>query len=201
MPGCCRACRIAARLPPTLTEVTKWGGEASKTGHRQADTGGGLRGRSQGWEGSGRDGSTDGGVVRRMAHVWHRQNILSPNVVMTDRVRGVPKVTQETVTNRMDTERTMNGEGNVKDGGCRRDLERSAPLGAVGGFLPELLKDGAGISGHDSIPAVLRDIRQTRADSMGSASYPPGNRMIQAMAVSWHTNDRSWMPGLPKTTV
>ena len=153
------------------------------------------------WEGGRRTGGIDGRGLGRLASRLHREDISGPDIVMPHRVRGVPEVTREATPNGMHTERAMNREGDVVYGSGRSDLERTSPLGTVGGFRPELLKDGPGIGRHEPIPVVFRDVGQPGADRMCGAAHPPSHGMVQTVSVSRHPNDRPRMSGLPEPTV
>ena len=71
---------------------------------------------------------------------WGGRALLSPHIVVPNRGGGVPKMAMCAGADHMDSEGTMDMEGNLVHGRGGSYLQSTAPLGPIGGLLTELLE-------------------------------------------------------------
>ena len=71
---------------------------------------------------------------------WAGRGFLSPHIIMPNRGGGVPKVALCAGADRMDSEGTMDMEGDLVHGRSGSYLQSTAPLGPIAGLLTELLE-------------------------------------------------------------
>ena len=77
-----------------------------------------------------------------------RGRIFGPNIVMSHRDRGIPKMTRCTDSDDMNPERAMHMKCNLIHGRGGSDLQGTPPLTPVGSFLTKLAEQLGGVGRH-----------------------------------------------------
>ena len=92
-------------------------------------------------------------------------------------------------------------DADTEKGSAYRDLEGSAPDTAVGRVPPEVSEFGAVVPRAKLLPHGKRDLADAVPHGGLRKAGPPAQGVVEAMAVTRHADQRSWVGGLAEAAV